>query len=70
MSRMLRIARKVFLLAFLCLPLLALPLLGPTESVIASGQVSCNECVNQCKAAGGTSMQCLSKCAASQCHFF
>jgi hypothetical protein len=68
MSRMLRVARKVFLLAILCSPLLVLPLLGPIEKAVASGQVSCNECVRQCKAAGGTSMECLAQCAASQCY--
>jgi len=67
-SRWFRPVRKLLLFAVLCSGLLVLPALSRKDGVHASGQVSCNECVRVCKAAGGTSMQCLAQCADSQCH--
>lgn len=64
-SRILRLARKLFLFTILCSSLLVLPLLGPAEAVRA--QVSCLTCVRLCKAAGGTSMECVAQCAAQGC---
>jgi hypothetical protein len=64
-SRSVSLVRRLLLFTIFFSSLLALLLLGPAED--ASAQVSCLTCVRQCKAAGGTSMECVAQCAALGC---